>query len=109
MEDDLGTAMLRLEREGSMAWCVIDRPGARNALTPAMYYGPLQAVVHGRRQGVPRSGPVDHAPGDRPLPFEAEHRRPQIVRHPTSSPVVRARGLATILRLLQSSNHVLLF
>jgi len=45
MSDDLGTAMLRLEREGPIAWCVIDRPGARNALTPAMYYG-LKRAVH---------------------------------------------------------------
>ena len=45
MDDELGTPMLRLERAGSIAWCVIDRPGARNALTPAMYYG-LKRAVH---------------------------------------------------------------
>jgi enoyl-CoA hydratase len=45
MSDDLGTGMLRVEREGSIAWCVIDRPAARNALTPAMYYG-LKRAVH---------------------------------------------------------------
>ena len=44
MDDDLGTAMLRLEREGPIAWCFIDRPQARNALTPAMYYGLKRAV-----------------------------------------------------------------
>jgi enoyl-CoA hydratase/carnithine racemase len=44
MHDDLGAAGLRLEREGSIAWCVIDRPAARNALTPAMYYGIKRAV-----------------------------------------------------------------
>lgn len=44
MDDDLGTAMLRFERAGPVAWCVIDRPGARNALTPAMYYGLKRAV-----------------------------------------------------------------
>ncbi len=44
MEDDLGTPMLRLERVGPIAWCVIDRPRARNALTPAMYYGVKRAV-----------------------------------------------------------------
>jgi enoyl-CoA hydratase len=27
-----------------MAWCVIDRPNARNALTPTMYYGIRRAV-----------------------------------------------------------------
>jgi enoyl-CoA hydratase/carnithine racemase len=42
--DDLGTSSLRLEREGAIAWCVIDRPHARNALTPAMYYGIKRAV-----------------------------------------------------------------
>ena len=45
MEDELGTAMLRLEREGPVAWCVIDRPDARSALTPAMYFG-LKRAVH---------------------------------------------------------------
>ena len=44
MSDDLGAAGLRLEREGPIAWCVIDRPSARNALTPAMYYGMRRAV-----------------------------------------------------------------
>jgi enoyl-CoA hydratase len=44
MNDDLGTPNLRFERQGSIAWCVIDRPGARNALTPAMYYGIKRAV-----------------------------------------------------------------
>src|SRR2546422_3056999 len=44
MTDDLGTPALRLEREGSIAWCTIDRPSARNALTPGMYYGIKRAV-----------------------------------------------------------------
>ena len=44
MADDLGAAGLRLERDGPVAWCVIDRPAARNALTPAMYFGIKQAV-----------------------------------------------------------------
>jgi enoyl-CoA hydratase/carnithine racemase len=42
--DELGTSHLRLERDGVIAWCVIDRPTARNALTPAMYYGLKRAV-----------------------------------------------------------------
>jgi enoyl-CoA hydratase len=42
--DSLGTSNLRLEREGPIAWCVIDRPHARNALTPAMYFGIKRAV-----------------------------------------------------------------
>jgi enoyl-CoA hydratase/carnithine racemase len=42
--DDLGTPALRLERDGPIAWCVIDRPAARNAFTPAMYFGIKRAV-----------------------------------------------------------------
>jgi enoyl-CoA hydratase len=41
---ELGAACLRLERDGPIAWCVIDRPSARNALTPAMYFGIKRAV-----------------------------------------------------------------
>src|SRR5437762_9091301 len=41
---NLGTKNLRIERDGPIAWCVIDRPNARNALTPAMYYGIRRAV-----------------------------------------------------------------
>jgi enoyl-CoA hydratase len=44
MDDDLGTTMIRFERAGPIAWCTIDRPQARNALTPAMYYGVKRAV-----------------------------------------------------------------
>lgn len=42
--EELGTSNLRFERQGPVAWCTIDRPDARNALTPAMYYGIKQAV-----------------------------------------------------------------
>jgi len=41
---DVGTPHLVLEREGSILWCRIDRPSARNALTPAMYFGIKRAV-----------------------------------------------------------------
>ena len=44
MSDDLGTPHLRFERQGSLAWCIIDRPEARNALTAAMYLGIGRAV-----------------------------------------------------------------
>jgi enoyl-CoA hydratase/carnithine racemase len=44
MSDDLGASGLRLERDGAIAWCTIDRPAARNAFTPAMYYGLKRAV-----------------------------------------------------------------
>jgi len=43
-EHELGTPHLRLEREGPIAWCTIDRPAKRNALTPAMYFGIKRAV-----------------------------------------------------------------
>ncbi len=44
MTNELGAAGLRFEREGPVAWCIIDRPAARNALTPAMYFGIKRAV-----------------------------------------------------------------
>ena len=44
MSEELGAAGLRFEREGVVAWCVIDRPQARNAFTPAMYFGIKRAV-----------------------------------------------------------------
>lgn len=44
-EDDwLGTPYLRFERHGVLAHCVVDRPDARNAMTPAMYFGVRYAV-----------------------------------------------------------------
>ena len=36
--DWLGTPFLRFEREGAFAICTLDRPKARNAMTPAMYF-----------------------------------------------------------------------
>jgi hypothetical protein len=44
MIDELGASGLRFERNGPIAWCTIDRPEARNALTPAMYFGIRRAV-----------------------------------------------------------------
>ena len=41
---ELGTPFLRLEREGHLAWCTIDRPSSRNALSAAMYFGVKRAV-----------------------------------------------------------------
>lgn len=43
-EYDVGTKNLILEKEGPILWCRIDRPNARNALTPAMYFGIKRAV-----------------------------------------------------------------
>lgn len=42
--DWLGTPFLRLERRGPLAVVVVDRPEARNAMTPAMYFGVRYAV-----------------------------------------------------------------
>ncbi|WP_163757981.1 enoyl-CoA hydratase/isomerase family protein [Mycobacterium botniense] len=42
--DWLGTPYLRFTREGPFAVVTIDRPQARNALTPAMYFGIRYAV-----------------------------------------------------------------
>jgi 1,4-dihydroxy-2-naphthoyl-CoA synthase len=42
--DWLGTPYLIFERQGPIAVCTIDRPEARNALTPAMYFGIRYAV-----------------------------------------------------------------
>lgn len=44
--DWLGTPHLRFERHGPLAHVVVDRPAARNALTPAMYFGLRYAVEH---------------------------------------------------------------
>jgi enoyl-CoA hydratase/carnithine racemase len=45
MSDNLGASGLRFEREGVIGWCIIDRPEARNAFTPAMYFGIRRAVA----------------------------------------------------------------
>jgi enoyl-CoA hydratase/carnithine racemase len=42
--DELGAGGLRFERDGALGWLYIDRPHARNAFTPAMYFGIKKAV-----------------------------------------------------------------
>jgi enoyl-CoA hydratase/carnithine racemase len=44
--DWLGTPFLRFEREGPFGIVTLDRPQARNAMTPAMYFGIRYAVTH---------------------------------------------------------------
>ncbi|MBY8862862.1 enoyl-CoA hydratase/isomerase family protein [Nocardia sp. CA2R105] len=44
--DWLGTPYLRFTREGPFGVCTLDRPEARNAMTPAMYFGIKYAVNH---------------------------------------------------------------
>lgn len=41
---NLGAAGLKVEHDGPLAWVRIDRPQARNALTPSMYFGIKRAV-----------------------------------------------------------------
>src|ERR671910_3393965 len=47
--DWLGTPYLRFERQGALATVTVDRPEARNAMTPAMYFGVRYAVEHVNR------------------------------------------------------------
>ena len=42
--DWLGTPYVRLERHGPLAYCVVDRPEARNAMTASMYFAVRYAV-----------------------------------------------------------------
>lgn len=42
--DWLGTPFLTFKREGPFAICTLDRPQARNAMTPAMYFGIRYAI-----------------------------------------------------------------
>jgi enoyl-CoA hydratase len=42
--DWLGTPFVRLERHGTLAHCIVDRPAARNAMTGAMYFAVRYAV-----------------------------------------------------------------
>ena len=44
--DWLGTPFLRFDREGPFGVVTLDRPEARNAMTPAMYFGIRYAVTH---------------------------------------------------------------
>lgn len=44
--DWLGTPFVRLERHGSLAHCIVDRPDRRNAMTGAMYFAVRYAVDH---------------------------------------------------------------
>ena len=41
--------------------------------------GSLDAEIHGRREGVPGLGPVDHAPGHRTFTLETQPRRAEFL------------------------------
>ncbi|MFN3472605.1 MAG: enoyl-CoA hydratase/isomerase family protein [Blastomonas sp.] len=47
--EQLGTPHLRLERRRHVAWCIIDRPERRNALSIAMYRGIGRAITLAER------------------------------------------------------------
>lgn len=49
--DWLGTPYLHFEREGPFGVVTLDRPQARNAMTPAMYFGIRYAVTHVENDG----------------------------------------------------------
>jgi enoyl-CoA hydratase len=44
--DWLGTPFLRFDRDGPLALVTVDRPEARNSMTPAMYFGLRYAIDH---------------------------------------------------------------
>ena len=110
-KDNLGTSCLRLEREGPIAWCVIDRPHARNALTPAMYFGIKRAVrlvnADPEARALIITGPGDvfapggalggrYEPGDEPVPEGLSHEiLPFIAIRESTAPVIAAvNGIA---------------
>jgi len=105
MTDDLGAAGLRFERDGVVGWCIIDRPQARNAFTPAMYFG-IKRAVHLvnhdpdlRAMVITGTGDVFSAggdlggrsePGDAPLPDIGHETLPFLTIRDSRAPVVAA-------------------
>ncbi|MGH8994710.1 MAG: enoyl-CoA hydratase/isomerase family protein [Acidimicrobiales bacterium] len=105
MSEELGAAGLRFEREGPIAWCVIDRPEARNALTPAMYFGIKRAVrivnrdpdlaalvITGTGDVFAPGGDLGgrSQPGDAPLPDIGQEILPFLAIRDSRAPVVAA-------------------
>ena len=105
MADDLGASGLRLERDGPIAWCVIDRPEASNALTPAMYFGIKRAVrlvnrdpdlaalvITGTGDVFAPGGDLGgrSQPGDQPLPDIGHDILPFLEIRDSRAPVVAA-------------------
>lgn len=105
-EWNLGTSGLRIEREGPIAWCIIDRPKARNALTPAMYLGMKRAIQQVNRDSEARcliiTGTADvfspggdlggrSEPGDEPTPAGLTHELlPFIAIRESTAPIIAA-------------------
>jgi enoyl-CoA hydratase len=105
MADDLGAAGLRFERDGTIGWCIIDRPEARNAFTPSMYFG-IKRAVHLVNSDpelsamiITGSGDVFAAggdlggrsqPGDAPVPDIGHEVLPFLTIRDSRAPVVAA-------------------
>jgi enoyl-CoA hydratase len=103
---NLGTKCLRIEQDGPFAWCIIDRPHARNALTPAMYLGVKRAIRHVNQSKDARcliiTGTNDvfspggdlggrSEPGDEPTPQGLTHELlPFIAIRESTAPVIAA-------------------
>jgi enoyl-CoA hydratase/carnithine racemase len=102
---ELGGAGLRFERDGVIGWCIIDRPEARNAFTPAMYFG-IKKAVHLVNQDpelramiIIGTGDVFSAggdlggrtePGDEPVPDIGHDMLPFLTIRDSRAPVVAA-------------------
>lgn len=105
MSDNLGAAGLRLERDGAIGWCIIDRPEARNAFTPAMYFGIKRAVhlvnhdpdlaaliITGTGDVFSAGGDLGgrSSPGDEPIPDIGHDMLPFLTIRDSRAPVVSA-------------------
>jgi enoyl-CoA hydratase/carnithine racemase len=105
MTDNLGAAGLRFERDGVLGWCIIDRPEARNAFTPAMYFGIKRAVALVNSDPtlsaliITGTGDVFSAggdlggrmePGDEPVPDIGHEILPFLTIRDSRAPVVSA-------------------
>ena len=105
-EFDVGTQMLKLEREGPILWCRIERPKARNALTPAMYFGlkravrlvnsfkePCALIITGTEDTFSAGGDLGgrYEPGDEPVPQGLTHESlPFLAIRESMQPVIAA-------------------
>ncbi|MDE8652370.1 enoyl-CoA hydratase/isomerase family protein [Novosphingobium album (ex Liu et al. 2023)] len=105
-EYDVGTQSLKLEREGPILWCRIDRPHARNAFTPAMYFGlkravrlvnsfaePCALIITGTDDVFAPGGDLGgrYEPGDEPVPAGLTYESlPFLAIRESNAPVVAA-------------------
>lgn len=105
MSDQLGADGLRFERDRGIGWCVIDRPSARNAFTPAMYFGIKRAVrlvntdpglaalvITGTADVFSTGGDLGGRtdPGDEPVPDSGQDILPFLAIRDSRAPVVAA-------------------